>query len=291
MISNGTIKDIFKAQIDLKNKILKHISKHFSDDPLRILRLARFWNKYYNKGFLISANTYFLIKNILSNNDMYYLSNERILKEFQLALNFKHNIYFLNFLYLSTILINIFNDIHLLINFSILKKFNIYLNLWEQTRNIYVHTNLTNTHIKLLLLFLKSRTAMFNKVPYKNTITTYKIYSYYKKKFFLSKKHILYITNLTLLTFLFNKICQIKTHNPIMILNKIKTSKNKITIINNLVICAINNYTNDHIYFFYKKYLLLEILNINIHIKNKSTNKINLNIMKLNIFNKIIILN
>lgn len=214
---------------------------------------------------------------MLLNNDITYLSNERILKEFHSALIFKHIICFINFIYLSTVLTNIFNDLHLLIYFSILKKFNIYLNLWEQTRNIYIHTNSNNIHIKFLLLFLKLKTAMFNKVPYKTKKNITDFQTYYKKKFFLSKKHILYIITLTLLTFLFNKLFKINNYTKKLILNKIKANKNKITIINNLLVCILNNYTNEHIYFFYKKYILLEMfelsIKINLNIKNKLTSK------------------
>ncbi|HFL8819410.1 MAG TPA: hypothetical protein V7792_00695 [Candidatus Azoamicus sp. OHIO2] len=274
--STGSLTDILNAQTDLKNKTLKHISFHFSDDPLRVFRLARFWNKYYNKGFLISSHTYFLIKNLVAKNNLLQLSNERIIKEFHLALSFQTPAYFLNFLYQTKSLYQVFNDIHLLIEFSIIKSFNIYLNLWIQLCNIYIKTYTNNTHIKLLLLFFKLKTAIFYKTSYKSKLNIKKLYSYYKDKLLLSKKYLGYITNLTIVNFLFHKILQ-NNNNTLNMLKKITQSKNKLVILNNLYICDINNRINDHISFFYKKYIILEILNSLTYIKLNNRDKFNKN--------------
>lgn len=75
----GNVIDPFNGIKDIENKILKHTSKTFKEDPLRVLRVARFKTKY--KNFVIDQAT----KNIISEikQELKYLTPERIFKELE----------------------------------------------------------------------------------------------------------------------------------------------------------------------------------------------------------------
>ena len=62
----GNIIDPFNGQEDLKNKVLKHTTKEFETDPLRLIRLARFYSKFDN--FTVDEETIKLCHNIVKNN-------------------------------------------------------------------------------------------------------------------------------------------------------------------------------------------------------------------------------
>ena len=71
--------DPFNGANDIKNKILKHInSKHFIEDPLRILRMCRFAAQL---NFDIAPETFLLAKQMVSDGLLKYLSPERIWQE------------------------------------------------------------------------------------------------------------------------------------------------------------------------------------------------------------------
>lgn len=79
----GNIIDPFGGLNDIKNKVLKHVSPAFSEDPLRILRVARFAARF---GFGIHSDTLKLMQNIHNSGETQYLTKERIWKETERAL-------------------------------------------------------------------------------------------------------------------------------------------------------------------------------------------------------------
>lgn len=81
---NGVIIDPFGGQKDLKAKKLRHVSEAFKDDPLRILRVARFCAKM--KGFTIADETKTMLQDMVENGEIDYLKPERIWKEFEKAM-------------------------------------------------------------------------------------------------------------------------------------------------------------------------------------------------------------
>lgn len=81
---NGVIIDPFGGQKDLKAKKLRHVSEAFKDDPLRILRVARFCAKM--KGFTIADETKTMLQDMVVNGEIDYLKPERIWKEFEKAM-------------------------------------------------------------------------------------------------------------------------------------------------------------------------------------------------------------
>ena len=84
--AEGTLVDPFGGQRDLKAKVLRHVSDAFAEDPLRVLRVARFAARYSHLGFTIAAETSLLMKSIVAAGEMEYLVAERVWKETNLAL-------------------------------------------------------------------------------------------------------------------------------------------------------------------------------------------------------------
>ena len=84
--AEGTLVDPFGGQRDLKAKVLRHVSDAFAEDPLRVLRVARFAARYSHLGFTIAAETKQLMQSIVAAGEMEYLVAERVWKETNLAL-------------------------------------------------------------------------------------------------------------------------------------------------------------------------------------------------------------
>ena len=87
---NGILVDPFEGQKDLKNKLLKHVSPAFSEDPLRVFRVARFATKFFPLGFKIDDSTINLMKDI-PKSEIEDLSFERIWQETEKILSMSHS--------------------------------------------------------------------------------------------------------------------------------------------------------------------------------------------------------
>ena len=83
---DGKLIDPFGGLSDIKNKLLKHVSEAFCEDPLRVLRVARFHAKLSSLGFSISPDTLRVMSEISRSGELKTLSPERIWQEFQKAL-------------------------------------------------------------------------------------------------------------------------------------------------------------------------------------------------------------
>jgi tRNA nucleotidyltransferase/poly(A) polymerase len=79
--------DPYNGQQDLDNKILRHVSNHFAEDPVRILRIARFAARY---DFKIADETYDLMKEMVVNGEFDHLTKERVWKELEKTLTEPH---------------------------------------------------------------------------------------------------------------------------------------------------------------------------------------------------------
>lgn len=82
----GNIIDPFGGQQDLEKKRLRHVSEAFTEDPLRVLRVARFAARYHHLGFTIASETMTLMKSIVAEGEMAFLVAERVWKETSRAL-------------------------------------------------------------------------------------------------------------------------------------------------------------------------------------------------------------
>jgi tRNA nucleotidyltransferase (CCA-adding enzyme) len=92
---SGALIDPYGGQRDLERKLLRHVSPAFAEDPLRILRVARFAARYHHLGFRIAPETLELMRNIVDSGEVEHLVSERIWKETERALGeFNPEIYF-----------------------------------------------------------------------------------------------------------------------------------------------------------------------------------------------------
>lgn len=83
---NGEIVDYYGGLDDIHSKTLRHVSSAFSEDPLRVLRTARFYSRYYDLGFSIADETLLLMRELVRSGELTHLSSERIWQESSRAL-------------------------------------------------------------------------------------------------------------------------------------------------------------------------------------------------------------
>ena len=86
MTDNGDIIDPYNGQKDLNDRILRHVSDAFVEDPLRVLRVARFAARYHKYGFTIADETLALMQEISASGELKTLTPERVWQEMQLSL-------------------------------------------------------------------------------------------------------------------------------------------------------------------------------------------------------------
>ena len=84
---NGELIDPYGGEADLKNGILRHVSPAFVEDPLRVLRIARFAACF---GFKIADETIKLLHIISKSNELDTLTPERVWSEMEKALAGKY---------------------------------------------------------------------------------------------------------------------------------------------------------------------------------------------------------
>tara|TARA_B100000768_G_C11281533_1_gene378913 strand:- start:6 stop:1157 length:1152 start_codon:yes stop_codon:yes gene_type:complete len=84
----GNIYDPFNGKNDIKNRIIRHVSDAFVEDPLRVLRVARF--AALDNQFRIQSETLALMKKMVSSGELGSLSVERIVAEITKGLGGKN---------------------------------------------------------------------------------------------------------------------------------------------------------------------------------------------------------
>jgi tRNA nucleotidyltransferase (CCA-adding enzyme) len=80
---DGTLIDPFGGKGDLKKRVLRHVSPAFAEDPVRILRVARFAARF---GFRVAPETLRLMKQMVASGEADYLVPERVWQEFSKGL-------------------------------------------------------------------------------------------------------------------------------------------------------------------------------------------------------------
>ncbi len=83
---NGNIIDLCGGRGDLDQKTLRHVSPAFAEDPVRILRVARFAARYHHLGFRIAAETQLLMQKMVRAGEVDALVPERVWQECERAL-------------------------------------------------------------------------------------------------------------------------------------------------------------------------------------------------------------
>jgi tRNA nucleotidyltransferase (CCA-adding enzyme) len=86
MLDDGSLIDPYNGQADLKNKVFRHISPSFCEDPVRVLRIARFCARYQHLGFSIAPETQILMQEMVQQGEIDFLVPERVWAETKKAL-------------------------------------------------------------------------------------------------------------------------------------------------------------------------------------------------------------
>lgn len=86
MDAEGGLIDPYGGQQDLHARILRHVSPAFVEDPLRVLRVARFAARYADLGFVVAPETLTLMAELAGSGELQALTAERVWKEISRAL-------------------------------------------------------------------------------------------------------------------------------------------------------------------------------------------------------------
>jgi tRNA nucleotidyltransferase (CCA-adding enzyme) len=82
----GNLIDPYHGQADLEQRVLRHVSPAFSEDPLRVLRVARFAAKLAPLGFHVAPETMTLMQEMVEQGELAYLTAERVWQEWHKSL-------------------------------------------------------------------------------------------------------------------------------------------------------------------------------------------------------------
>jgi tRNA nucleotidyltransferase (CCA-adding enzyme) len=84
--AHGALVDPFHGARDLEQRILRHVSPAFVEDPVRVLRVARFLARFAPLGFRIADETMTLMREMVANGEVEHLVPERVWAETRKAL-------------------------------------------------------------------------------------------------------------------------------------------------------------------------------------------------------------
>ena len=84
--ADGQIIDPYGGRADLQARVLRHVSPAFSEDPVRILRVARFAARFADLGFTIAPETMALMRAMVASGEANALVSERVWRELEGAL-------------------------------------------------------------------------------------------------------------------------------------------------------------------------------------------------------------
>jgi tRNA nucleotidyltransferase (CCA-adding enzyme) len=87
MTPEGEIIDPYGGRDDLENRVFRHVSPAFAEDPVRILRVARFAARYQHLGFKLAAETKELMQAMVAAGEVDHLVPERVWAELFKAFN------------------------------------------------------------------------------------------------------------------------------------------------------------------------------------------------------------
>lgn len=85
--ADGNLVDPFGGARDIEDRVLRHVSDAFTEDPVRILRTARFAARFHGLGFRVADETMALMRRIVADGEASALVPDRVWKEAQTALS------------------------------------------------------------------------------------------------------------------------------------------------------------------------------------------------------------
>jgi tRNA nucleotidyltransferase (CCA-adding enzyme) len=129
----GRLIDPFGGQKDLQNRLLRHFSPAFSEDPLRVLRVARFQARFAPKGFTIAPETLELMRELALSGVLKELTPERIWMETHKALLTPHPSHYFKVLLSCQALEEIFPELAALVGQSQPEKYHPEGDAWNHT--------------------------------------------------------------------------------------------------------------------------------------------------------------
>ncbi len=112
----GKYYDPFGGINDINNRIIRHISIFFIDDPLRVLRIAKFYSQFYNFKFYIFYKTLKLMNKISNSGELLYLTSERIWLETEKVIKNCNLFLYFKILYKCNALNIIYPELNILFN-------------------------------------------------------------------------------------------------------------------------------------------------------------------------------
>ena len=83
---SGDVFDPYQGREDIERRVLRHVSPAFVEDPLRVIRVARFAARYAHLGFTVAKPTMQLMSQIVAADELQTLSAERVWRETEKAL-------------------------------------------------------------------------------------------------------------------------------------------------------------------------------------------------------------
>ena len=86
---DGELIDPYGGQYDIGNGHIRHMSDAFVEDPLRVLRVARFAARFSHMGFSVVPDTMKLMKHVVEDGELETLTPERVWRELELALGYR----------------------------------------------------------------------------------------------------------------------------------------------------------------------------------------------------------
>lgn len=111
---NGTLFDPYGGVADIEARVLRHVSDAFVEDPLRVLRVARFAARFAPQGFSVAPETLRLMQDISASGELSHLTPERVWQELDKALGTAHPQVFFEVLRACHALEVLFPEIHAL---------------------------------------------------------------------------------------------------------------------------------------------------------------------------------
>ncbi|MFK8084069.1 MAG: multifunctional CCA addition/repair protein [Granulosicoccus sp.] len=84
--ADGELIDPYNGKSDLKNRVLRHVSSAFVEDPVRVLRIAKFMARFAHLGFTVAKDTQALMQSMVHNGEVDNLVAERVWQEMNGAL-------------------------------------------------------------------------------------------------------------------------------------------------------------------------------------------------------------
>ncbi len=145
MDAQGGICDPFSGRKDLEHRLLRHVSPAFAEDPLRVLRVARFQARFYHLGFTIAEETFDLMRTLAQSGELASLSAERVWQETEKALHTNHPEVFFQVMQHCGALEALFPELAKLINQTQPSRYHPEGDAWQHTLEVLAQASHLST--------------------------------------------------------------------------------------------------------------------------------------------------